>query len=111
MDALSDVLRLVGLTGGIFMDARFTAPWCIVGNVGPETCKPFMPLPSYVIGFHHIVRGECVAAIDGEEPLALEAGDIVLITRNAMHRLGSRLGIPAVETVTLVRPPEGSGVH
>ena len=27
MDALSDVLRLVRLTGAVFLDAEFTAPW------------------------------------------------------------------------------------
>jgi hypothetical protein len=29
MDALSDVLRVVRLDGGVFLRAEFTAPWCI----------------------------------------------------------------------------------
>ena len=29
MDALSDVLRVIRLTGGIFLHAEFSAPWCI----------------------------------------------------------------------------------
>ena len=40
MDALSDVLRVVGLAGGVFLEARFTAPWCLLGQVGPEHCAP-----------------------------------------------------------------------
>ena len=28
MDALSETLRVVRLTGAIFINARFTAPWC-----------------------------------------------------------------------------------
>jgi hypothetical protein len=28
-DPLSEVLRSVRLTGGIFLDAQFTAPWCV----------------------------------------------------------------------------------
>ena len=28
MDALSETLRVVRLTGAIFIKARFTAPWC-----------------------------------------------------------------------------------
>ena len=29
MDALSDVLRVAHLTGGVFLHAEFFAPWCI----------------------------------------------------------------------------------
>jgi hypothetical protein len=29
MDALSDVLRVVRLKGGVFLHAEFTAPWCV----------------------------------------------------------------------------------
>ncbi|WP_292422508.1 hypothetical protein [Mesorhizobium sp.] len=29
MDALLDMLRDMGLTGGIFLVAEFSAPWCI----------------------------------------------------------------------------------
>lgn len=36
MDALSDVLRFVRLTGGVFLEAEFTAPWCVHSHVEPE---------------------------------------------------------------------------
>ena len=110
MDALSDVLRVVGLTGGVFMDARFTAPWCVSGNIGPDSCKPFMSPPGYVIGFHHIIKGSCVVALDGEAPCTLTAGDIVLVTRNVVHRLGSGLDVEAVPSERLVSPPDGTGL-
>ena len=32
MDALSDVLRVVRLKGGVFLHAEFTAPWCILAG-------------------------------------------------------------------------------
>src|ERR1700752_2821614 len=72
VDALSDILRVVGLTGGIFLEARFTAPWCIVGKVGPDACKPYMAPPPHVIAFHYVVEGCCVAAIEGQAPLRIE---------------------------------------
>src|SRR5688572_21253194 len=34
MDALSDVLRVLRLTGAVFLDAEFTAPWCVVSEGG-----------------------------------------------------------------------------
>jgi len=32
MDALSEVLRLVGLTGAVFLDAEFSAPWLLFSS-------------------------------------------------------------------------------
>lgn len=110
MDALSDVLRVVGLTGGVFMDARFTAPWCVVGNIGPDACKPFMTPPPFVMCFHHVVEGECLVAVEGDEPCRLAAGDIVLLPRNEVHKLGSQLDISPEQTYNLVQPPDGFGL-
>src|SRR6185436_9382767 len=78
MDALSDVLRVVGLSGGLFLEARFTAPWCLRGQVGPEQCAPFMTPPAFVMGFHFIIEGECVVHVDGHEPQVLRGGEAVL---------------------------------
>jgi hypothetical protein len=33
MDALSDVLKVAHLTGGVFLHAEFFAPWCIATRV------------------------------------------------------------------------------
>jgi len=30
MDALTDVLKAMRLSGGVFLDAEFTEPWCII---------------------------------------------------------------------------------
>ena len=35
MDALSDVLRALRICGGIYLDAAFSAPWCVASRVGP----------------------------------------------------------------------------
>lgn len=37
-DPLSDVLHSVRLSGGVFLEARFTAPWCVVANLEPSDC-------------------------------------------------------------------------
>ena len=49
MDALSDLLRVVRLSGGVFLDAEFSAPWCIAARVGPEDCRLVMAEPARVI--------------------------------------------------------------
>ena len=110
MDALSDVLRVVGLTGGIFLEAHFKAPWCIDASIGPEQCRPFMTPPEYVLCFHYVVAGECLVAIGNSAPLSLAAGDIVLLPHNGAHKLGSQIDIPAVDAGLIVAAPDGLGL-
>jgi AraC-like DNA-binding protein len=110
MDALSDVLRVVGLTGGIFLDARFTAPWCILGQVGPENCAPYMAPPAHLVCFHFVVEGRCFIEVTGAECAQVEQGEVVLLPRNELHRLGSDLKARAISAADIIQPPEGVGV-
>ncbi len=58
MDALSDVLRVVKLSGGVFLQAEFTEPWCLVSEVTPENCAPLMPVPEHLILYHYVAEGD-----------------------------------------------------
>jgi hypothetical protein len=53
MDALSDVLRVAQLTGGVFLHADFFAPWCVSARVAPEHCAPNLgPASHHLIVYH-----------------------------------------------------------
>ena len=66
MDALSDVLKVAHLTGGVFLHAEFFAPWCIATRVAPQHCAPFLATASDLIIFHYVVEGDL--HIQGREP-------------------------------------------
>jgi hypothetical protein len=110
MDALSDVLRVVRLTGGVFLDAQFSAPWCVTAKVAPEDCRPFLETPQHVIAYHCVVSGSLILQTDTDAPIELRAGEIVLLPRNDSHRLGSTLEIPPVSADELVQPPRDGGL-
>ena len=61
IDPLSEVLRSVRLTGGIFLDAHFTAPWCVHTNILAEDCgggpAPNVSLDTTAIDPGLLVRG------------------------------------------------------
>ena len=57
MDAALDVLRMIRFTGGIFLDAEFSAPWCVVAQVTPEDCRPFTPVPEGILAYHYVSAG------------------------------------------------------
>ncbi|QGZ95848.1 AraC family transcriptional regulator [Terricaulis silvestris] len=110
MDALSDVLRVVRLTGGVFLDARFTAPWSVAGRVEPFKLEPFLPTPEQVICFHYVVSGRLVAAMDGAAPTEMKPGDIILFPRNDAHVLASALNLTPEPAGDIVFQPPGTGI-
>src|SRR5215469_2135324 len=85
MDALSDVLRVAQLRGGVFLNADFTAPWCMAARMAPEICAPLLGTSAHFIPYHYVVAGELHVALQGEEPLVLQAGECVLFPRNDLH--------------------------
>ncbi len=110
MDVLSDVLRVMRLTGGVFLEARFTAPWCVASEVTAEECRPYGLDPSQVIAYHYVVEGRMTVQVGNDEPVEVSAGQIVLLPRNEPHRLGSTLDIPAVPGDQLIMEPMDEGM-
>jgi AraC-like DNA-binding protein len=111
MDALSDILRVVGLTGGLYMEAEMTEPWAVVGQVAPELCRPFMVQPQRVVGFHYVLEGACDLRIGDELLMHVGPGQAVMLPRNEMHVLCSGHRVPPIPASEVIRPPEAFGVH
>ena len=95
MDALSETLRVVRLVGAIFINARFTAPWCYQ-SPRADTAAPLLePGAERVVIFHLITEGACWVELAGQAPLQLAAGDVVVFPQGDAHRMASEAGLPA----------------
>jgi AraC-like DNA-binding protein len=103
-DPLSEILRTVRLTGGVFLDARFTAPWCVTSQITPDDCRPFLAQPAQVIAYHYVIDGRMLVQLDCEPPLEIGAGEIILLPRNDPHTLGSGPGLEAISADGLIQP-------
>ena len=110
MDALSDVLRVVRLSAGVFLDAEFTAPWSVSSQVGPEDCYPGGDVPERLIAFHYVVAGHMAIEVEGSGPLDLRPGTVALLPRNDPHVIASAAGLPAVDPQHLVQVDPDSGL-
>ena len=110
MDPLSEVLRSVRLTGGVFLSARFTAPWGVDVKMTAEDCVPFLSKPAQMIGYHVVVEGRLLVALDGEPAVEVGAGEIVLFPRNDPHTLASGPGIKPVPARQLIEPSAKNGI-
>lgn len=109
MDALSDVLRTIRLSGGAFLQAEFTAPWCISSSVEPQDCAPFLLEPKEIILYHFVVDGSLLVQVPGTAAVTAAAGQVIILPRNEEHRLGSRLDLPLVRGVDLVTRSPSDG--
>jgi len=104
LDALSDVLRIVRLTGAVFMDAEFTAPWCIGEPSGVEVCVEHMPHAQHVVIYHLVAEGRCEVSVPGQAAASARAGDLIVIPGGDAHSLGSDLSRRPVPGGPLVVP-------
>lgn len=94
MDALSETLRVVRLVGAIFINARFTAPWCYQSPRADTVAPLLEPGAERVVIFHLITEGECHVEMAGQPPVRLVAGDVIIFPQGDAHRMCSQPGLP-----------------
>lgn len=109
MDALSDVLRVLRLTGAVFLDAEFTAPWCVMSESGHV--PGVLTSADHIAFFHLLTDGRCKARLAaGGETVELAAGDLLLLPNDDTHLLGSDLRLPPVTSDRLAEPAPPGGL-
>lgn len=101
MDALSAVLKSVRLEGAVFLNAEFTAPWCICGRFGLARARQRIPAADHVVFFHFLVEGRCkvrLAESGSADAVDVSAGDVILLPRDDRYLMGSDLHVAPTET-------------
>ena len=99
-DTLSDLLRAVRFRGAIFYHIEGIAPWVAETPKAREIIPAIMPGVDHMIEFHGIMQGACWAAITGESPIRLEAGDVILFPQGDSHVMSSAPGMRALDPDT-----------
>ena len=99
-DTLSDVLRTVRLRGALFYYVRGTRDWAAEAPRSRVIAGEVMPDSEHVMEYHVVIRGSCWGAIVGEQPVRMEAGDVILFPQGDAHVMSSAPGL---------RAPRGGG--
>src|SRR5689334_23350497 len=106
MDALSDVLKSVHLEGAVYVNAEFTAPWCIRGECGLPSIRRRLGVAEHVAFFHFLTEGACkVRLVRSQEVHAAKAGDLILFPQEGKHLMGTDLQLAPMEGDATVNPP------
>lgn len=103
MDALSETLRVVQLVGAIFINARFSAPWCYQSPSADFAAPHLEPGAERVVIFHMVTEGDCHVELDGAPSTRLTAGDVVIFPQGHAHRMSSGPGVPPATGASLER--------
>jgi AraC-like DNA-binding protein len=111
MDVLSDLLRVTRLTGGVYLQAEFTADWCVAARMTPELSARLLDPPGHQMPFHYVAEGELKVAVGAKPPVSLHAGQIVLFPHNDLHVMGSNLKLAPIPLGRDNLPRRGVGLR
>jgi AraC family transcriptional regulator, alkane utilization regulator len=95
MDILSDVLRIVRLSGAVFVTAEFTSPWAL-DSPNPELLRSIvLPDAECVVLFHILTEGECFVLCKALPRVRVETGDVIIFPHGEPHTMCSDLDTKA----------------
>ena len=91
MDALSELLRAVKLSGAMFYFAECSKPWRVQSPPASTLGRYVAPDASHVIEFHLVLQGVGYIRVGGETtPFA--AGDLLMVPHGDAHEMGNGVG-------------------
>jgi AraC-like DNA-binding protein len=96
-DPLTDVLASVRLTGAVFFSIDGCGPWAAAAPPANEVSGRVMPGAGHVLEFHAVTRGRCLGGVLGEEPVQLEAGDVICFPHGDAHVMSSGPGLRPIQ--------------
>ncbi|MBL4636808.1 MAG: AraC family transcriptional regulator [Kofleriaceae bacterium] len=86
-DTLSNVLRVIRLSGGVFVRLELSPPFAF-GTLDAETLRQYLaPESEQILPFHLVNKGPVWFHIEGSDPVKLETNDILVLPDGAGHGL------------------------
>jgi AraC-like DNA-binding protein len=104
IDVLSDVLRVVRLSGAVFFTAEFSSPWAIESPSPEALASIVMPDAECVVLFHVLIDGECMVECRSHPAVKMETGDVIVFPHGDPHRMGSRDAVKAIPIGAVLSP-------
>ena len=89
MDVLSEVLRVVRLSGTIHFRAEFTHPWAILSSPPALLAARLQSSEGSVTPFHVVTEGNCLVTSGALPPIHIEGGDVIVFPRGDQHVMAS----------------------
>jgi AraC family transcriptional regulator, alkane utilization regulator len=104
MDVLSDVLRVVRLSGAVFFTADFSSPWSIESPIPDMLASAVMPQAECIVLFHILVDGECEVECPGHPVTTMASGDVIVFPRGDQHTMRTHGTATATPLTSIFSP-------
>jgi len=92
MDAFSEILSGVKLSGAVFFTAEFSAPWGLTTPASSLMAAKFAPEAEHIVLYHLVIEGGAVIEMTDGQRTELKAGDIVVFPHGDSHHMSSGNG-------------------
>ena len=89
MDAFSEILSGVKLSGAVFFSAEFSAPWGFSAPASKAVAEYVAPGAPHLVLYHLLVEGGSVVEVAGGHSLVLAPGDVVIFPHGDPHHMSS----------------------
>ncbi|HEY7291800.1 MAG TPA: AraC family transcriptional regulator [Vicinamibacterales bacterium] len=89
MDAFSEILTGVKLSGAVFFTAEFSAPWGFSAPASKVLAATVAPDAAHLVLYHLLIDGGAVVEMEDGHCVPLGPGDIVIFPHGDPHHMSS----------------------
>jgi len=93
MDAFSEILSGVKLSGALFFSAEFSAPWCFASPASNTLAPLLAPGAPHLVIYHFVIDGAAFVQLPDGQSIELGPGDIVVVPHGDPHVMTSAPGV------------------
>lgn len=93
MDAFSEILSGVKLSGALFFSAEFSAPWCFASPSSNTLAPLLAPGAPHLVIYHFVIDGAAFVTLPDGQSIELGPGDIVVLPHGDPHVMTSAKGV------------------
>src|SRR5262245_49073759 len=103
MDALSEALNAVRMTGAIFYDCECYAPWGFSVPHLRDYAQVLAPGTERLVSYHLVTEGEAVVQFGDDEPILVSAGEVLIIPHGDAHTVSKGAPAEMIDTSNAMR--------
>jgi AraC-like DNA-binding protein len=92
MDAFSEILSGVKLSGAVFFTAEFSAPWGFSAPASKVMVEKVAPGAAHLVLYHLLIDGDGFVEMEDGQSVVLTPGDIVIFPHGDPHHMSSGKG-------------------
>jgi AraC-like DNA-binding protein len=94
MDAFSEILSAVKLSGAVFFNAEFSSPWGFSTPPSSAVVAELAPGAAHVVLYHFVLEGGANVEMVNGPSIELKAGDVIVFPHGDQHHMTSDTSPP-----------------